>query len=270
MKAERRHQLASNALARELEGFPGFLKRWGNTALTVLLVILAIVLLIRWRLASAEQARQQVLFDLASARRYVEELRSPMLTRQPPEYLATARQEYSSRANEAITSILNTSDDSHVRAQALVTRGDLYWQLANFPELPGATTRPSLRAGESSDDYLKKAADAYNEVLKSPDLAKQAEPAAAARFGLAAIAENKHDWDEATRQLEAIANATDAPAALRQQAKRALDSQLPQMRKPYFLVSPTQASTQPFLPTTTATTEPQASLTTQPATQPAQ
>lgn len=264
MKADRRHQLASNALARELEGFPDKLKRWGNTILTVVLVILAIALLIRWRLASAEQTRQNTLVDLAAARRYVEELQRRELALQPPEYLATARQDYTSRANESITSILNTSDDPHVRAQALVTRGDLYWQLANFPELPGASTRPSLRPGEPSDAYLKKSADSYSELLKGSDYAKEKESIAAAHFGLAAIAENHRDWEEARRQLEAVINDKEAPLVLQQQAKRELETQLPLMQRQYFLAPSTQAATQPIAQPAPSS---QASATTAPATQ---
>src|SRR4051812_12256818 len=52
MKADRRHQLASNALARELEGLPDKLKRWGSTGLTIFLVAAAIGMLIRWRMQS--------------------------------------------------------------------------------------------------------------------------------------------------------------------------------------------------------------------------
>ena len=259
MKADRRHQLASNALARELEGLPDKLKRWGSTALTVFLVAAAVGMLIRWRMQSAEQSRLAVMNELANARAYVDQLRNPLLAQRPPDFVASARQELSTKANESISTVLNTSDDPKAKADALVTRGDLYWQLANFPELPGASTQPSLRAPESSDEYLKKSFDAYDEVLKNTQFAKQHDAVVSAHFGLAAIAENRRDWDEAKRHLDLIANDPDAQPALVNQAKLQLEKELPQMQTPlYVMPAATQpaATTQPTTQQASATTEP--------------
>ncbi len=196
-------------------------------------------MLVRWRLNAAEEARQTVLTQLASARSYVEELRRPDLAQRSPQFIARTLQDALSHANESVSTILNTSDDSKAKADALITRGDLYWQLANFPELPGATTQPSLRISESSDDLLKKSADAYNEVLKTDAYVKQKNAAVSAHFGLAAIAENHRDWDTAREQLELITKDPDALPPLVATARKQL-TLLPQMQTPLYLAPATQ------------------------------
>jgi hypothetical protein len=272
MKADRRHNLASNALARELEGFPDKLKRWGNTALTVLLVCLAIFMLIRWRMLSTEQAHQTVLNELSNARSYLDELRNPDLAKHPPDFVANARQLGTARTNEAISTVLNSSEDAKVKAEAMIVRGDLYWCLANFPELPGATTQPALRSPESSEEYLKKSADAYNVVLNTSDYAKQHDAVIGARFGLAAIAENRRDWDEAKRQLDMVVNDPDALPALVKIAKDQQDS-LAKLQTPLYVVPATQPALASMMenagmPTTNPTTLPGVAST-EPTSQPA-
>jgi hypothetical protein len=179
-----------------------------------------------------------------------------MLSMMLPESVAKARQDLSSKANEAISTVLNTADDAKVKADAYIARGDLYWQLANFPELPGAATQPILRAPDSNDEYLKRSFDAYTEVLKNDQYAKQPDAVISAHFGLAAIAENRRDWDEAKHQLQSIINDANTSPALVKQAKNQLEQQLPQMQTPLYVV---QATTQPTT---------QASTTTEPTTQP--
>ncbi len=101
------------------------------------------------------------------------------------------RNDVESKANVSISNVLNTSSDPKMQAMAYIAKGDLYWQLANLPPVPGATTQPSLQSPVSNEDLLKKSAAAYNEVLNGESFKDLAEAKASAHFGLAAIAENQ-------------------------------------------------------------------------------
>jgi hypothetical protein len=253
----------SAALSKELDGFPGFLRRWGNTILTTALIAASVVMLVRWRMLSVEQARLALLNSLTNARDYVTQLRPGNLpATATPEYLAGFRADRASRATAEISSVLNTTNDPALKASALITRGDLYWHLANFPDLPGAATQPSLRSSESREELLKKSADAYNEVLKSDAYVKQHDAMVSAHFGLAAIAENRGEWDTARRELELITNDTDALPVLIQQAKSQLDA-LPEIESPLYLAPATQPAIETLGPPAT-----QSSATTLPASAP--
>ena len=59
------------------------------------------------------------------------------------------------------------SDDVVLRSQALLTKADLYWALANLPEIPGATTQPSLRFSETREALLNQAEATYQQALQS-------------------------------------------------------------------------------------------------------
>jgi hypothetical protein len=255
MKSDRRtkEQIVSDALAKEMDGLPGMLKRWGNTALTVILVIAAVAMLVRWRLATAEQARLSLVNSLSNARSYVMQLLPENMLGQPAQILAPNRTNLASLASAEISSVLNNTDDPKFKAPALITRGDLYWQLANFPELPGAATQPSLRSLESREELLTKSADAYNEVFKNDAYKDQKDSLTSAHFGLAAIAQNRRDWDTARHELELIANNSDVLPVLVQQAKDQLKA-LDEMRAPLYLTPATQATTEPT--TKPATTHP--------------
>jgi hypothetical protein len=242
----------SDRLSKELDGLPGMLRRWGNTALTCILIVAAVLLLIRWRIASVEQGKLGVLNALSNARNYVIELRPENLKRYPPDYLARVRTDITSHARGEIADVLNNTDDPKLKAQALVTRGDLNWQLANFPELPGAATQPALQSPETREELLKKAADEYNTVLKTDAYAKDHDARTSARFGLAAVAENQSDWDTAKRELQAIVNDPETTPVLVQQAKDDL-SKLPDLEKPLYMAPATQQIAE--IPATAPTTE---------------
>ena len=56
MKAERRHDLKTNALARGLEGFPYYWRTYGSQALLVVLIFLIVFMLVRyWNEKKARQ-----------------------------------------------------------------------------------------------------------------------------------------------------------------------------------------------------------------------
>src|SRR5580658_3983144 len=233
MKAKQRHDLATNALARELEGLPDKLKRWTNTILTFVLIAAAVTLLAHWRLASSAQARQDILNRLATAQAGVTQ-RGGDLSQYPPQYLAELRAANLTRVRDAVTAVLNSSDDAKLKAAALIARGDLYWQLANFPPLPGAATQPFLQPEEPADQYLAQAADSYQQVLNSDVYRQQHDAVISARFGLAAIAENRHDWASALDQLQRIIEDSEVTPPLRDLATRQ-QSALPQLQTALYL-----------------------------------
>ena len=126
------------------------------------------------------------------------------------------------------------TDDPKLRATALLIRGDLNWQMANAPALP--TTRPESNNSRSSDDYLSSAESAYNEVVRPPQDANRA-AVVSARFGLAAISENRHEWDKASKAYQQIIDDPTAGKEFTEMAKMRQDS-LRLLEKPVVLGTP--------------------------------
>jgi hypothetical protein len=239
MNAPRRKQVVALPDAHELGGFGGLVKKHVNNALTVLLVIAAIAMFVRWRMRSAEIAKLTVANELVNARSQIDQLRQIQLAFMPPLDLIHNVQSIESTANAAISNVLNSSDaDAHLRASALVLRGDLYWDLANLPPLPGSTTQPSLALTDSNDTLLQKSWDSYEEVLKNSTYADQYEQLGSAHLGVAAIAENRGDWAAAQKELETVTGDPNSPAALISVAKVQL-LQLPEIQKKMFIAPPT-------------------------------
>jgi hypothetical protein len=202
----------------------------------VLLVIAAIAMFIRWRMRSAEIARLSIANELVSARSQVDQLQQMQLAFLPPADLIRDIQTIETTANASISNVLNSSDaDAHLRARALVLRGDLYWDLANFPPLPGSTTQPSLALSDSSDALLQKAWDSYQEVLKNSTYADQYEQLGSAHLAVAAIDENRGDFAAAQKELETVGNNTKIPAVLASLARDQLQ-QLPEIQKKMYMV----------------------------------
>jgi hypothetical protein len=203
MKPERRKKVVSIADVHSQDGANSWFHKYGNSLLTGLLIAAAVALLVRWRLSTAAAAKQAILSELASARSLVDQLHSADSMGGPADLIRNV-QAVESDANSKLSDVLNTSDDASLRAQALVIRGDLYWQLANLPPLPGATTQPSLNLRSKPDQLLKQAEDAYISVVNTPEFAVVHDAVNSARLGLAAIAENRNDWVTATKQFDAV------------------------------------------------------------------
>lgn len=284
MKAERRHELRTNTLAHALEGLPEVSRRYGSRILLGVIAVLLVIVLVRlWVTSSREKARNAAVY-LNNARRLVAQLpdvgiQTAQAARfaafMDPAQFATLRDNVRDEAQRNIDLVLESSDDPKFRAGAMVTRGDLNWELANFPALPTSitATRPALSPPKSADDYLKDAAEAYQAVVGSGGA--PLESVVMARLGLAAIAENRQNWDEARQQYQAVVDHPQVPQPLKQLAADRL-SGLDELRRPVLIGQP---QTQPDLPpslrdllrapaTTQATTEPTGEPTTGPATLP--
>jgi hypothetical protein len=67
MKAERRHELQENALARVIQNLPIAARLYADKILLVVVIILAIVMLIRWRINAAQERTLGAADALATA-----------------------------------------------------------------------------------------------------------------------------------------------------------------------------------------------------------
>src|SRR5438034_4188119 len=137
MKAERRHELQENSLARFIDNLPVMLRLYADRILLAVVLVLLVVVLIRWRMNQTEARATQTANDLAEAKASVTRLqRMPMIG--PADQLVATRNRAIDEVNAAIDSIANnaSSTDRTLQAQALVTKGDLNWTLANSPPIP--------------------------------------------------------------------------------------------------------------------------------------
>ena len=249
MKSERRHELKTNALARGL-GSPETLRRHGSKVLLAVIVILLIIVWVRQRRSSTAERTIQIAAALTEARQLIDNLKELGNFAASPQDMATNRQAWTVRVESLLEQVAE-SDDPAVRAEGLVARGDLYWALANIPELPGAATQPLLRAERPAEEYLAQAEQAYQNVVASPEEAPRSS-VVTARLGLAAVAENRGDWDGATRQYQALIDDAATPQPMKDLAEARLRI-LPQLRRPIRLaearkVTPSTNSLEGFLP----------------------
>jgi hypothetical protein len=270
MKVSRPRKVVTLAETQaEPTGWSGFLNKYGNSIATAVLVASAVFLFIRWRQNSAMKAHNEIAAQLQTAQSQVESLHAGRFAAPGASSadIIKAIQQSQTQSTSAIESLIGNSDaDAQLRAQAFVLRGDMYWYLANLPPLAGSDSEASLRLPDSSDTLLTKSAESYQQVLKDPAFADQHQQINAAHLGLAAIAENKGDWDTAKKEFEAVANDPNAVPVLADQAK-AQASAIAELKNPIYIAPPSGIATTapapalpvplgPPLPTTWPTTVP--------------
>jgi hypothetical protein len=237
MKSERRHDLKTNALARQIDELPDFGRRHGNKLLLALIVVLLIIFLIRYRQQEATAARETASGQLGLARRAIHELwYQPVAAMGNQEAIVQVRNTAASEAENSLQIAKRTADDPSLRADAYVAEGDLNWLLANLPTLPAATTQPEKYAlPKSSPEYLALATTAYSQVLKEP-LSKNQIALTSARLGLAAIAENKSDWPSAEKYYNDVVNDAATDPAMKEYGQTRL-KMLENLEKPVYLAA---------------------------------
>lgn len=223
MKAQRRHELQANELARQLETFPETLKRNASTIMLVIAVVLVVFFLVRYRKQAAENRSNVLASSLEMARSGPLRLRTLTWYGLPPDRLAAERGVLVSQTQSAIDSVLREADGSGddeaaMRASALVSRGDLNWYLANTPPVPGAATQPNLALPKQPDEYLRLAESDYRDVVNG--YSKQIVAWVSAQLGLAAIAENRSEWDKARKIYAEVVARADVPNVFQYQAQR--------------------------------------------------
>jgi hypothetical protein len=246
MKAQRRHELQENELAKVIKNAPTFWQESGGKFLAGAIVVLIIVILIQYRVSSRRTSQAQALQEISTARRVTEELANVVFG--DPNDQATRRRLFFNDANDALARAMQASDDPKLQAEALVAKGDLNWQLAALPPVPGATTQQALQVRDPKD-LLANSAEAYQAVLSN--FSDQKYAAIAARFGLAAIAENRKDWDTAKSHYEKAAVETKGMPAYQSMASVRLGL-LDQLKTPVIIGKP---ATQPELGAPPATTQ---------------
>jgi hypothetical protein len=124
----------------------------------------------------------------------------------------------------------------------MLARGDLNWTAASLPPLPGAATQPALHMAKSSKEYLSNAAEAYQAITSGYSDVTHADMAA--RFGLAAIHEQRGEWEQAKSIYQKIA----ADAAKFPSYKQLADARLTAvdtLRQPVIMGKP---ATEPAMP----------------------
>lgn len=250
MKAQRRHELKQNTLARGLETLPEVSRRHGTKILVVIMVGLVVTLLIRNRVTSARADAEQAAYWLNNGRDLVRQLRDAS-ERVPATQFVSVAQEISKGVDEVVQKVLDLSDDARTVAEARLVQGDLNWELASIPEPPGATTRPQLALSRTDEELLRAAADAYQAVVADPAAPK--ESVTSARLGLAAVAENRKQWDQAREQYQKIVDDPAVEKPLKDLAAGAL-SRLELIQRAPLIGAP--ATTQSTQPATTQATQP--------------
>lgn len=239
MKAERRHELRTNALARSVEGAPDLWREYGSRILLAVLVAAIVFLLVKyWNDSKARQA-QAVTEAIQAANSSVRELGMlPLEVRpgSPAADLAESRQRVAQQAEQSINTVLNSAKDSKLLADAYLIRGDLNWTLANFPELPAAETLPSNLQLTNRDAFMEQARSSYQKVL-DPQYSGSTTDVFYARMGIAAVAENMGQWDQAKSQYEAIRDAANMPQSFKEVAGTRL-ADLAKDQTPVLLVPP--------------------------------
>lgn len=235
MKAERRHELQENTLAHVLSNFPLYLSVYAGRIITVVLVVALVFLLFRYRAAAKQQQFETTRINLAQAREATFQLGQLVGGFREPTQTAQLRSQLLLDANAAIDAVLANADTDTIKAEALVSRGDLYWTAANLPDLSGAATQPALALPEPRDELLAKATGAYEQVLSQHP--KQSLAVASALMGLAAIAENRGQFDEALKRYEQM-KAADIPQLFKALAEGRI-AQMPLIRVQRRIVAAT-------------------------------
>ena len=261
MKAERRHELKQNTLARGLEALPDVGRRHGTKILLVVLVGLAVALLIRSRVSSSRESAQQASYSLSHGRELIDQLRNSA-ERLPPAQFVSVAQEISRAVDMAVQQVLEGTDDPRMLAEARVLQGDLNWHLAMLPEPPGAATQPALALPRNDEQLLQSAHDAYQAALEQRGAPP--ESVITARLGLAAVAENRRQFDAAREQYQKVLDDGATPKPLKDMAAASI-SRLEVLRKPPLLAPPASAPSFPPLGATQPGTQPATAPGTQPA-----
>jgi hypothetical protein len=249
MKAQRRRELKVNSLIWTLQGLPETIKKYQSQVSLGLVLIALAVVLIQYRIRTGQERLEAARTSLGNAADDLQRLRTMAFDPEgDAQTFMRLREGYYSDGLQQVDTVLQKTPDSEVamKAQALLDKGDLNFEMANFPELNGAATQPALRPAEPRDTLLGNAFDAYSQALH--DYASQRPIVTAAHFGLAAVAEDRaaggdpSQWDAARAQYQAVIDG-DAEQPFKVLAKQRLEL-LPQLQLPATvdLSATTQAS----------------------------
>jgi hypothetical protein len=276
MKAERRHELQENALAKWMNNFPVMVRLYADRILLGLVVVLLIIVLINWRVNTSRKRIESASNSLAAARSAITQLLNTPMSGLP-EQITQRRSEIRSVAESSIRDAVDNAspDDVKLHVGALLARADLLWTLANLPEPANtsSTSQPaSTQASSPKEDLLKDAESIYQRVIN--EYASQTNAKMDAIFGLAAIDEDHRNFDSAKQRYEQVQAMKDAPRMYHDLATIRL-SMLDQIRQPLLIGQlankPPELRPMVLTPTTAPSTAPSTMIppTTGPGTAPA-
>jgi len=175
MKAQERHELKQNDLASWLQyGLPMFLKQNGSYVVLILAIALLAYQVYHWY-----QRKQEALHQTAWV-----ELQQAQMAENPP-----ARWQ----------GIIDTYDYPDLKVQAYLGMGTFYSRLTLFPEQ--MTIMKITRA-----EALDKAYDAFKHARDT--MPGDALVNAKAILGMAAVDEDRGDWDAARKEYQELATGT--------------------------------------------------------------
>ncbi|MGN6726195.1 MAG: tetratricopeptide repeat protein [Tepidisphaeraceae bacterium] len=255
MKAEERHALKQNDLASGASGMAELWRKHGNKVLIVLAVAFLVLAAVRYKRAQAAQQAAQSQAALVSAWNGVQQVKSLQLNALLGKMDVSKQvEQLESDVNQSVQLVIDNSDastDATRLASAWLARGELFWDLSQLPAASAATqpssTQPAL-ATKTPAQYMDLANNAYQQVVNS--YPGQHVPVTIARFGLAAIAENKGDFATARTQYKALIEDTNLTAANKSLAEMRL-AKLDELEKPMLLLPATQPATKPAMPLST-------------------
>jgi len=261
MKAERRHELKQNALAKRLVEAPDFFREHSAKLSLAGVLIVAIIAALLFRMRSQSEQYAQAKQNLSNAEQQLQMLKRMdfgQLREVDPVALAAQRNNSYKSGLDATDLVLTltSSSSKDIRAQAYIVKGDLNWWLAHLAPVSGAETQPSLRPEQTPTQLLTAAEDAYSAVLAQ--YPGQELQVVAARLGLAAVDEERIATGEgnsldlvskAKEQLNAIMADSKCPAPLDMLAQTELAQLSEQLLTPLANVTPpaTQPSSRPSL-----------------------
>ncbi len=201
MKSEHRHELETNSLYAWMVNFPEKLKQHSSRIMTVIALVLLGFAVWNYRHNQYLAKEQMVSIALGNAWNTFDHLQRMNVTMDPATRIKTMN-ELESEINTALQAVIDEADPKADRAKlasAFQLKGDLYWALASDIGSPMPSTQPSTTqpATRPVADYLSKAEAAYNKVVS--DYSDMKQQLTVARFGLAAIAENRQDWTNARK-----------------------------------------------------------------------
>lgn len=253
MKSERRHELETNQLADWLARLPHLLYQYGSRILLALALVVLVIVIIYNRSQSRKAEASAALDQLAAARQGIQRLGNyePLAQSVPADKQADRFHDLVNLSRENLDGAVKQFDQPEQLAEALVAQGDLNWTIANYPQLSASGAgAAAVPAADERTKAMDDARQAYQRVLDNYPQVTMA--SLSAHMGLAAIAENSANWDEAKKQYQAVADGAQYAPIFQQQAKERLES-LDELRKPVLLVQPPEPMV--LAPTTAPTTD---------------
>ena len=242
MKSERRHELQTNSLRSFLERTPDLLRAHGSKILLGVIIVLLAAILIYQRTRRNQEDLDMGWTNISAARTSLARLQVLPRYVTSGDQLAQARKQLIDGATSAVTPML-ASDNDQVAAEAYLLLGDLNLAKANLPPIAAAATQPALQIEGTPEEHLARAQEAYEKVIRV--YADQQQTATNARFGLATVAESKHDFDQAAKIYNEIKDGEHTMPAYKTLAQLRLDS-LDEIKKPVYLVPASIPATAPI------------------------